>query len=342
MTPTDLAEKKKRATRPPAQNVLRTATFGLTTRAEDDGADDGDGLTMDGYAAVFERETLIDSWEGRFWEKLSNGSMKKSFRENPPIIQFDHGYHRLIGSIPIAELKTAEEASHPELAPDGGAHVVGRLMDNWLVLPVRDAIANGSVNGMSFRFGVIREKWTYPDGKPVKDEDLDRLLFESWWNDVPEDELLHRDLKELRVPELGPVVWPAYEETSVSVRSKVIDLGRLHEPEQLRLLATAVFLADTATRNDGTPEGTAELAAADHARKNQDPPEGTADPAAADHEPADDAPRSTEPDDGPAGEHESHTDPVPTDDVDAAREAERNRVFEDFSSEFDAWRDTLT
>jgi hypothetical protein len=64
-----------------------------------------------------------------------------------------------------------------------------------------------------------------------------------------------RTLKELKVPEIGPVVWPAYTDTSVSVRSQVIDLGRLNDPEQRRLLAEAVFLADTA---DSSQRSTAE------------------------------------------------------------------------------------
>ena len=64
------------------------------------------------------------------------------------------------------------------------------------------------------------------------------------YDDVPDELLPIRTVKEAKVPEMGPVVWPAYTETSVSMRSQVIDLGRLHEPEQRKLLATAVFLAE--------------------------------------------------------------------------------------------------
>src|SRR5690606_2923592 len=250
-------------------DVRREAPFALRSA---DGEDGGDGRTLDGWGAVFNRETIIDSWEGRFREKISPGAMKKSFRENPPRIQYDHGRHPLIGSIPIAALERIAEEVHPEHAPEGGAHVVGRLHDNWLVEPVREAIASGSINGMSFRFSVVRERWFDAGGKEIRDEEtLREQLRRTWYEAVPDEELLLRDLKELRVPEIGPVMWPAYEETSVGVRSAVIDLGRIHEPDTRRLLARAVLLADAA---ESAPE----------------PAE------------RDDAPHPTEPE-GPAGGH---------------------------------------
>ncbi|MGW6121498.1 HK97 family phage prohead protease [Nocardia sp. NPDC055165] len=236
--------EQRRAERPPIEQVLREAPFSLRAVDEDD-ADDG--LTLDGYGAVFNRETIIDSWEGKFREVIAPGSMKRSFRETPPKVQFDHGHHPLIGSIPIAQLETIREDTDPVLAPDGGAHVIGRIFDNWLMQPVRDAIKGKAINGMSFRFSVVREAWADANGTPIRDEAVLReKLRETWYEDIPDEELLVRTLKELKVPEIGPVVWPAYAETSVSVRSKVIDLAHLDDPEQRKLLARAVFLADMA------------------------------------------------------------------------------------------------
>lgn len=280
---TTTASDVRRADAPPREQVLRTAPFELRA---DDGADDpGDGRTLDGYGAVFNRKTLIDSWEGRFWETIAPGSMKKSFRENPPRIQYDHGHHPLIGSIPIAELTSVAEETDPVRAPEGGAHIIGRLFDNWLVQPVRDAIAANAINGMSFRFSVVGEEWRDPDGKVIRDEEkLSELLFQSWFMDVPEDELLTRKLKELRVPEIGPVMWPAYEDTTVDVRSKVIDLGRLTDPGQRKLLAQAVLLADAAERTGDAPGATADPAAGNHAERPNDTPQATDVPSAGEHE----------------------------------------------------------
>ena len=243
----------ERAARPPQESV-REAPFALV-REDGDGQDEGDGLTLDGYGAVFNRETVIDSWEGRFREKIAPGAMKRSFRETPPKVQFDHGRHPMIGSIPIAELRSATEDIHPEWAPEGGAHIIARVFDNWLTQPVRDAIAGGAVSGMSFRFSVVRESWALADGTPIRDDQqLQAELMRTWRDDVPDDELPIRTLKELKVPEIGPVTWPAYADTSVSMRSKVIDLGRLHEPEQRKLLASAVLLADLAEHDADTAQ----------------------------------------------------------------------------------------
>lgn len=238
----------KRAARPPLESVRETPF--TSARATDDD-DPGDGLTLDGFGAVFESRTIIDSWEGRFAEMFALGSMKRSFRETPPKVQFDHGRHPMIGSIPIAALRSIAEEVDPVLAPKGGAHIVARVFDNWLMAPVRDAISAEAINGMSMRFSVVRETWTTHDGKPIRDEQtLLSLLREAIYDDVPDDQLPIRTVKEAKVPEMGPVVWPAYPETSVSMRSKVIDLGRLHEPEQRKLLAEAVFIADAASQQD--------------------------------------------------------------------------------------------
>lgn len=252
-----IATPERRAARPPLESV-REAPFAL--RAADDGDEPNDGYTLDGYGAVFNREAIIDSFEGKFKEKIAPGSMKRSFRETPPKVQFDHGRHPLIGSIPIASLRSISEDSDPVLAPEGGAHVVARIFDNWLMAPVRDAIAAQAVNGMSFRFSVVREQWESPDGKLIKDEEqLMAELRRTWYEDIPDSELLVRTLRELKVPEIGPVTWPAYADTSVSVRSKVIDLGRLHEPEQRKLLAEAVFIADAASQDDDAQQDTREV-----------------------------------------------------------------------------------
>lgn len=290
----------RRAVRPPLEGVRREAPF--TLRAAEDGSED-DGLTLDGYAAVFNRLTVIDSWEGRFKEQIAPGAMKKSFRENPPKIQFDHGHHPLIGSIPIGAPVRGypREEVDPALAPEGGAHIVARLHDNWLVQPVRDAMASQAVDGMSFRFGVVLEEWRDHEGRKITDpRELHDLLRRSWMEDVPDDELIVRTLKELRVPELGPVVWPAYAETSVGVRSRTvtIDLARLGDPEERSKLAQLVIAADRAQGDESPPSTDPEDDAAER--------DAAEDESAAEHdETPDDTPQTTG--EESAGEHESAT-----------------------------------
>ena len=273
----------ERQVRPPLEGLRRATPFAI--RAADDG-EAGDGLTLDGYAAVFNRETIIDSWEGRFKEKIAPGAMKKSFRENPPRVQFDHGHHPLIGSIPIGSVEDVREEVDPTFAPEGGAHVIARMHDNWLTQPVRDAIASGSIDGMSFRFSVVREEWHDASGKKIADEqELRDMLRRTWMEEVPDEELLVRTLKELRVPELGPVVWPAYAETSVGVRSQTveIDMTRLSDPTERNKLAQAVLMADQA---DGEAPQLTTPVAEKHAAPSNDAPQLTAREVAEEHESA--------------------------------------------------------
>ena len=260
--------------RSPAVNDLRRSVPFILTRDDDD---NGDGFTLDGYAAVFDTPTRIDSWEGTFDETIAKGAFRKSIRENTPKLQFDHGYHPMIGSIPIGRISSLAEDMQ-------GLHVVARLSDNWLVEPVRDAIAEGSIDGMSFRFSVVREEWRDKDGKLLKPTDLMELLWEPG-----ERGPLTRTLKEVKVTELGPVVWPAYADTSVGVRSKVtLDLGRLGEPAQRSILARAVFAAEAHERSTG-PTETADAPPTTGGHPSEEPvvtndtPQATDTPSAGEH-----------------------------------------------------------
>lgn len=188
------------------EGLLRSVPFQMTRADEMD----ADGLTLEGYAAVFGQRTRIDSWEGLFDESVRKGAFRKSIRERTPVLQFDHGRHPLVGSIPIGAIRELRE-------DDQGLYVSARLSDNWLVEPVRDAIRDGSVDGMSFRFTVIREEWRDKDGKVIKPDEMPRLMW-----DPGDRGPLQRELIELRVPELGPVVFPAYEGTSVGVRAREV------------------------------------------------------------------------------------------------------------------------
>ncbi|MBK3556295.1 HK97 family phage prohead protease [Streptomyces sp. MBT56] len=202
------------------RELLRSAPFQLQ-RAEDGAADD-DGRTLSGYAALFGEQTEISSWEGEFTETIRKGAFRKTIREQTPVMQFDHGRHPLIGSIPIGSISDLRE-------DDQGLYVEGRITDNWLMQPVRDAIAEKTVNGMSFRFEVVREEWRDVNGKVVKPEEVYDLLW------MPGDRgPLQRELIELKCRELGPVVFPAYTGTSVSVRARDMAHGLAHDGDMTR------------------------------------------------------------------------------------------------------------
>lgn len=168
---------------------------------------DGDGRTLEGYAAVFNQDTEINSWEGRFTERIAPGAFKKTLRERKPIMQFNHGRDQRTGQVPIGVFTDIREDDH-------GLPVVARLFDNDLVEPIRQAIEGGAVTGMSFTFNVVRDEWRDNKGKQVKGDEIYRLLYEPG-----ERGPLQRTIKEVRLFEAGPVVSPAYQGTSVGVRS---------------------------------------------------------------------------------------------------------------------------
>jgi HK97 family phage prohead protease len=241
-------------TSPAREDLCRSAPFTLT-RATDEGSD---GLTIEGYGAIFNSPTRISGWEGDFEETIAPGAFKKSLRERVPRMQFDHGKHPLLGSLPLGRWTVAEE-------DDRGLHLVGRLTDNWLVTPFRDAIRDGGVEGMSFRFAAIRDEWVDNNGTRLKDDEVAHFLHRGAGDRGP----IRRTLREVKASEAGPVVWPAYQDTAVAVRSRfgvtdlrdqrvVIDLGRLHQPATQRQLADLVAYTDrlTGTRSVDEPTDT--------------------------------------------------------------------------------------
>jgi len=191
----------------PRDNVVRQVQF----RAKES----ADGLTLEGYAAVFNEWTEINSYEGTFQERIAPGAFKRTIGMRTPVLQFDHGTHPLIGSIPLGRITSITEDSH-------GLRIKARLSDNWLVEPVRDAIRDGAIQGMSFRFRVVDEKWVRGKNGP------------------------ERTITETELFEAGPVVFPAYEKTSVGVRSREI-VSSLENPEIRSEIAKILTMGTDAT-----------------------------------------------------------------------------------------------
>lgn len=207
-------------------DLTRSVPF-TVTRADDGG--EGDGLTLEGYAAVFGQWTRIDSWEGMFDEQFAAGSFKKTLRERTPLMQYDHGRHPLVGSIPIGRYDSLTEDTR-------GLNVRGRLSDNWLIEPVRDAIRDGGVTGMSIRFAVVRDEWRDAAGKIVKPDELMELLW------MPGDRgPLQRTIKEAQLLEAGPVAWPAYDGTSVGVRARSAADELLGDEDRKRAVRQSLY-----------------------------------------------------------------------------------------------------
>lgn len=229
--------------------LCRTVSFRATEAAAAGDNAEGDGLTIEGYGAVFNSATEINSWEGHFQEIIDPGAFKKSLREQTPIMQFDHGYHPLLGGLPLGRWTDVHEDDH-------GLYTLGRMYSGWLFEPFAEAIRDteGGVTGMSFRFSVVREKWQDADGKEVKEDELFELLYYGSGDRGP----ITRHLREVKVAEVGPVVWPAYKDTTVGARSAdgqtlVIDLAALRSNPRDGAFALAAMEAELSRATEPTP-----------------------------------------------------------------------------------------
>jgi HK97 family phage prohead protease len=175
------------------------------------------GRRLVGTVAMFHKRTRIPDRGGDFEEELHPGFAARSLREHGlPVMQFDHGKDPRTGTVPIGRYDVFEETR-------GGYQVEGDLFDNELVEPIRQAIAGGAIKGMSFRFTAKKDRWERRNGGP----DLRHVI-------------------DADVPEAGPVVFPAYRDTAVAVRSLWAAYGPEERAELWRLAAAEAGLTDFA------------------------------------------------------------------------------------------------
>jgi len=150
----------------------------------------GEGLELTGYAAVFNLPSLPMSFANvgggkRFREIIHPGAFARSLNAKPDVtLRYQHS----LTTLPLGRTKSGTL----ELAEDEhGLRVRADLPDNEWGRPIRDAVIRGDISGMSFRFSKVLEKW--------------------------EDDTRH--LLEVRLgPEVSITDYPAYPDTSVSVR----------------------------------------------------------------------------------------------------------------------------
>lgn len=181
------------------------------------------GRRLVGTVAVFNSRTRIPDRNGDFEEVMLPGFAARSLRENgPPVMMWDHGKDPRTGTVPIGVFESFEETRR-------GYEVEGELFDNELVEPIRQAIAGKAVRGMSFRFKARKDKWERRSGRDGVDL---------------------RSVIDADVHEAGPVAFPAYRDTSVSVRSLLATYSEEQRAEMLRELAA---MAGISTDLAGVP-----------------------------------------------------------------------------------------
>jgi HK97 family phage prohead protease len=164
-----------------SKRETRCLMAGLELRAAAD--DKGPGVAI-GYAAVFDKLSADLGW---FREKIAPGAFRDCLGQDIRAL-VNHDPNQLIGRTSAGTMRLTED--------EIGLRAEIDLPDTELGRSTATSIRRGDMTGMSFSFESEVDKWDKSYDPPV------RTLIRC-----------------SRVFDVGPVAFPAYEETSVAMRS---------------------------------------------------------------------------------------------------------------------------
>jgi len=150
-------------------------------------AADKEERKMVGHAAVFGEATEIG---GYFREQIEPGAFKKSIKEDDVRALWNHNPDHVLGRNVAGTLRLSED--------EHGLKVDITPPDTQLARDLAISIERGDINQMSFAFQVVEEEWI----RAEKAKDLDL-----------------RKIKKVRLFDVSPVTFPAYEGTDIALRS---------------------------------------------------------------------------------------------------------------------------
>lgn len=151
---------------------------------------DGGGMTLRGYAAVFNSETEIG---GRFREVIAPGAFADTVDGDIRAL-VGHDSRRVIGRTKAGSLRLEED--------ERGLAVEIDLPDTSDGRDLAVLVERGDIDGMSFSFTVRKEEW---------DDTVDPPL---------------RTIRAVELLEVSAVTWPAYADTELAMRSR----GKVEKP----------------------------------------------------------------------------------------------------------------
>lgn len=153
---------------------------------------DADGRKLGGYAAVFNTPATI---AGAWIEEVAPGAYSKTISEHDIRALWNHDPGVVLGRNKASTLRLWEDSHglNAEIEPP----------DNEWGRPVLQAVKRGDVTGMSIAFRAIKQEWVHP---PEGSRELPR-----------------RTIREVKLYEVSPVTFPAFESTTIGVRAE--DMG---------------------------------------------------------------------------------------------------------------------
>ncbi len=171
----------------PRDGLIRMGSTDIEVRG------DGDGRTLVGYVAPFNSPTVINSWEGKFREVIAPGAFKRTLQRKGTdfAVLFNHGLDSRTGQWPLGTPTVVREDAT-------GLYVEVPLSDTSYNNDLAALLRDKAIRGMSFKFSI-------PEGG------------DTW--ERPAKGLPVRTLTEINLAEFGPVTFPAYEATTVGIRT---------------------------------------------------------------------------------------------------------------------------
>ena len=167
--------------------LANISDFNIELR-EDENNENGK-MIIEGYAAVFESETLIGDETWGFYERIEKGAFDGANMKDVPL-KYNHS-----DSVPI--LARTRNKSLELKVDDKGLFIHAELLDTQDSVDMYKRIKAGLIDKMSFAFTVAKDS-------------------EEWTKDEP----LHRSIKKFdRIFDVSVVDTPAYEDTSIYARS---------------------------------------------------------------------------------------------------------------------------
>jgi len=153
-------------------------------------AAEGERPKIRGHAAVF--DSLSVPIMG-FRETIKKGAFSKTIRESDVRALWNHDENYVLGRTKNGTLTLRED--------DKGLAVEIDPPDAQWARDFTKSIERGDVDQMSFGFNTVKDRWYEEDGE------------------------MRRELIEVRLFDVSPVTFPAYEATDVQVRNAAKDLG---------------------------------------------------------------------------------------------------------------------
>lgn len=155
-------------------------------------AADGKGITLEGYAAVYDVKS--EPIYGSFYEIVKRGAFKRALDGKDDVrALFDHDSAMVLGRSKSKTLRLSDDTH--------GLKVEIDLPDTAMARDLAASIDRGDIDQMSFGFGTIQDRWS-AERTP-----------EGIWVDV-------RELLEVELFDVSVVTYPAYTQTEIAVRSR--------------------------------------------------------------------------------------------------------------------------